>query len=95
MGQKKFDKELYDKDKTTTKHQTMLFGDESNQVIGGFKFDQIDNNRTEIVGKNHTTQVVGDKKQYVDGQYISRSKKDTEITGGPNIELNPPSPIDE
>ena len=89
------DAELYEKSKTTTKHNTMLFGDESNQVIGGFKFDQIDNNRTEIVGKNHTTQVVGDKKQYVDGQYISRSKKDTEITGGPNIELNPPSPIDE
>jgi hypothetical protein len=74
------DKDLYDKNKTTTKHQTLLFGDEKNQIIGGFKFDQIDNNRTEIVGKNYTTQIVGNKSQVIEGLYTSTSAAETSIS---------------
>lgn len=85
----------YDNNNTTTKRNVILFGEMSDRIIGGGKFEQVDNNVDETVGKNHNIIVAGDKKQEVDGQYISRSKKDTEISGGPNIELNPPSPIDE
>jgi len=88
-------KDAYDDNNTTTKRNVILFGEMSDRVIGGGKFEQVDNNVDETVGKNHNIIVAGDKKQEVDGQYISRSKKDTEISGGPNIELNPPSPIDE
>ena len=80
------DKDLYDKNKTTTKHQTLLFGDEKNQIIGGFKFDQIDNNRTEIVGKNYTTQIVGNKSQTIEGLYTSHSNEKSKITSDDDFE---------
>jgi len=101
----------YEDNKTITKRSATLFGELTERIIGGGKFEQIDNDSTEAIGKNHNITVLGgkfekisinsietvlgDKKQTVTGQYIARSLKDTEITGGPNIELNPPSPIDE
>ena len=83
----------YENNKTTTRRSTILFGEMSERIVGGGKFGKIDNDSTEAIGKNHNILVEGDKKQSVTGQYISRSTKDTEITGA-NVELNPPSPID-
>jgi hypothetical protein len=85
----------YENNNTTTKRSSILFGEMTERIVGGGKFEQIDNDSTETIGKNHNITVLGDKKQKVAGQYISRSLKDTEITGGPNVELNPPTPIDE
>ena len=84
----------YENNKTITKRQTTLFGEMTEKIVGGGKFEQIDNDSTEAIGKNHNITVLGDKKQKVTGQYISRSTKDTEITGS-KVELNPPTPIDE
>jgi hypothetical protein len=84
----------YEKNKTITKRSTTLFGEMTERIVGGGKFEQIDNNSNEVIGKNHNITVLGDKKQAVTGQYITRSEKDTEITGS-KIELNPTSPIDE
>jgi len=83
----------YENNNTTTKRSSTLFGEMTERIVGGGKFEQIDNNSDEVIGKNHNITVLGDKKQSVTGQYISRSTKDTEITGA-NVELNPPSPID-
>ena len=104
------DAKLYDSNPDNiVNHTTLLWGDKSTQIIGGMRFDQVDKNRTELVGGNRSVKVIGNsntsiegsdkhyitgsKKQYVTEQYITRSTKETEITGSP-VELNPPDPID-
>jgi phage baseplate assembly protein gpV len=54
-------KDAYDNSNTTTKRNTILFGEMSERIIGGGKFEQIDNNSDEVIGKNHNITVLGGK----------------------------------
>ena len=93
---------LFDSNGTTTNHTTVLFGSKTTVISGGFRYDQVQQNHTAIIGGSSfnsiqgdsKTFVTGDSKTTVTGQIISRSTKETEISGS-SIELNPPSPIDE
>ena len=84
---------LFDSNGTTTNHTTVLFGSETTIIAGGFRYDQVQQNHTAIVGGSSFNSIQGDSKTYVTGQSITRSTKETEISGS-SIELNPPSPID-
>jgi len=81
--------------KITTTHNTILFGEKVERVIGGGKFEQVDNDSTKIIGKNQFNITVGnlvdiinlDQTQTVDGNRIQNVIGDnTQTVGGNKIQ---------
>jgi len=73
-------KDAYDNSNTTTKWNTILFGEMSERIIGGGKFEQIDNNSDEVIGKNHNITVLGGKFEEISMSLIETIGIDHTIT---------------
>jgi len=73
-------KDAYDNSNITTKRNTILFGEMSERIIGGGKFEQIDNNSDEVIGKNHNITVLGGKFEEISMSLIETIGIDHTIT---------------
>jgi len=64
----------YDNNKATTKRNIILYGEMTERVVGGGKFEEIDNNLEEIIGKNHTITVDGSSTETI---HVDKTQKIT------------------
>lgn len=79
--------DLYDSDGTTVEYKQVIFGNKSNMVVGGFKYDQTEKDSTEIVGGSKYFNVVSNRESIIGGNDTDTiTGNRTVFVGGLNTE---------